>query len=79
MWRNGLSLSQSRGKLVRIIWCAKNICHLDTSWCVTYRLCPVIIWFFFDSCCVAYSQVHKYWDIDTIQIFLALYTTMDFK
>ena len=22
-----------------------------------------------------YSQVHKYWDIDTILIFLALYTT----
>ena len=29
---------------------------------------------------VTYSQVHKYWDIDTILIFLALYTTtMDFK
>ncbi len=28
----------------------------------------------------AYSQVHKYWDIDTILTFLALYTTtMDFK
>ncbi len=27
-----------------------------------------------------YSQVHKYWDIDTILTFLALYTTtMDFK
>ncbi len=27
-----------------------------------------------------YSQVHKYWDIDTILKFLALYTTtMDFK
>ena len=27
-----------------------------------------------------YSQVHKYWDIDTIIIFLALYTTtMDLK
>ena len=27
-----------------------------------------------------YSQVHKYWDIDTIPIFLALYTTtMDLK
>ena len=27
-----------------------------------------------------YSQVHKYWDIDTILIFLALYTTtMDLK
>ena len=29
---------------------------------------------------VIYSQVHKYWDIDTILIFLALYTTtMDLK
>ncbi len=29
---------------------------------------------------VNYSQVHKYWDIDTILTFLALYTTtMDFK
>ncbi len=28
----------------------------------------------------SYSQVHKYWDIDTILTFLALYTTtMDFK
>ncbi len=27
-----------------------------------------------------YSQVHKYWDIDTILTFVALYTTtMDFK
>ena len=27
-----------------------------------------------------YSQVHKYWDFDTILIFLALYTTtMDLK
>ncbi len=27
-----------------------------------------------------YSQVHKYWDIDTVLTFLALYTTtMDFK
>ncbi len=27
-----------------------------------------------------YSQVHKYWDIDTILTFLSLYTTtMDFK
>ncbi len=27
-----------------------------------------------------YSQVHKYWDIDTILTFLALYTTtMDLK
>ncbi len=29
---------------------------------------------------IYYSQVHKYWDIDTILTFLALYTTtMDFK
>ncbi len=29
---------------------------------------------------LTYSQVHKYWDIDTILTFLALYTTtMDFK
>ncbi len=29
---------------------------------------------------IIYSQVHKYWDIDTILTFLALYTTtMDFK
>ena len=29
---------------------------------------------------VSYSQVHKYWDIDTILISLALYTTtMDLK
>ncbi len=29
---------------------------------------------------ITYSQVHKYWDIDTILTFLALYTTtMDFK
>ncbi len=31
-------------------------------------------------CIYIYSQVHKYWDIDTILTFLALYTTtMDFK
>ncbi len=35
-----------------------------------------IIWFAW----FIYSQVHKYWDIDTILTFLALYTTtMDFK
>ncbi len=29
---------------------------------------------------IIYSQVHKYWDIDTILTSLALYTTtMDFK
>ena len=29
---------------------------------------------------LTYSQVHKYWDINTILIFLALYTTtMDLK
>ncbi len=29
---------------------------------------------------ITYSQVHKYWDIDTILTVLALYTTtMDFK
>ena len=28
----------------------------------------------------AYSQIHRYWDIDTILFFLALYgTTMDLK
>ncbi len=32
-----------------------------------------------ENTCI-YSQVHKYWDIDTILTFLALYTTtMDFK
>ncbi len=31
-------------------------------------------------CVFIYSQVHKYWDIDTILTFLALYTTtMDFE
>ncbi len=34
---------------------------------------------YYYSLCI-YSQVHKYWDIDTILTFLALYTTtMDFK
>ncbi len=34
----------------------------------------------FIECQKIYSQVHKYWDIDTILTFLALYTTtMDFK
>ncbi len=34
----------------------------------------------FNCCIYLYSQVHKYWDIDTILSFLALYTTtMDFK
>ena len=29
---------------------------------------------------MTYSQVHKYWDMDTILLFLALYTiTMDLK
>ncbi len=33
-----------------------------------------------NTCGDIYSQVHKYWDIDTILTFLALYTTtMDFK
>ncbi len=33
-----------------------------------------------NNCFYIYSQVHKYWDIDTILTFLALYTTtMDFK
>ncbi len=34
----------------------------------------------FEHVYTSYSQVHKYWDIDTILTFLALYTTtMDFK
>ncbi len=38
---------------------------------------PIII---ASSLVYIYSQVHKYWDIDTILTFLALYTTtMDFK
>ncbi len=36
-----------------------------------YHVCPCFN--------LVYSQVHKYWDIDTILTFLALYTTMDFK
>ncbi len=37
-----------------------------------------ILFNYFNVC--IYSQVHKYWDIDTILTFLALYTTtMDFK
>ncbi len=41
----------------------------------------VIIMIYCYKCCgEIYSQVHKYWDIDTILTFLALYTTtMDFK
>ncbi len=40
----------------------------------------VIQFFILTMHSVVYSQVHKYWDIDTILTFLALYTTtMDFK
>ncbi len=40
-----------------------------------YTVCNFIYMYIY-----IYSQVHKYWDIDTILTFLALYTTtMDFK
>ncbi len=53
------------------------------SLCMCSQLCIVVIVFIVYVVrwlTVIYSQVHKYWDIDTILTFLALYTTtMDFK
>ncbi len=55
--------------------------------CLRFKCRPCIDWWMNKHARVClvflsriYSQVHKYWDIDTILTFLALYTTtMDFK
>ncbi len=51
-------------------------------WQISNFFCCTCIYMYVYVCTVytVYSQVHKYWDIDTILTFLALYTTtMDFK
>ncbi len=46
----------------------------------TYVYTYTYVYMYMCICICIYSQVHKYWDIDTILTFLALYTTtMDFK
>ncbi len=64
---------------LRVLWgiaciCMINICMADNQHVIT-DCSQISVWM--QS---IYSQVHKYWDIDTILTFLALYTTtMDFK
>ncbi len=58
--------------------CCSSFSMLQNPSTFPSTVCLDLLWS--DFMYVIYSQVHKYWDIDTILTFLALYTTtMDFK
>ncbi len=66
-------------QILRLMYWTKAAAHVH---CEHITNCLFLVFMVCVVCCVwnIYSQVHKYWDIDTILTFLALYTTtMDFK
>ncbi len=83
------SFSSARGRGSAIFIMSSGIhyflfLHLSFTRSHTYAWCDWVgnstLQYYSHRVTRLYSQVHKYWDIDTILTFLALYTTtMDFK